>query len=66
MAAQYKFTAQRGKVALKDVAVAAGSAEVQSDTISINIDVTKLTKGETLILIDKIKEKIFAGKWPPI
>lgn len=64
--AAYKFTAQRGKVDLKNVAVAAGSAEAQSDTISINIDVTKLTKGDALVLIDEIKEKIYAGKWPPI
>ena len=63
---QWKFTAQRGKVDLKNITVAAGSAEAQSDTISINIDQTKLTKGEALVLIDEIKEKIFAGKWPPI
>lgn len=63
---QWKFTAQRGKVDLKNITVAAGSAEAQSDTISINIDQNKLTKGEALVLIDEIKEKIFAGKWPPI
>ena len=63
---QWKFTAQRGKYNMKDVVVAAGSAEAQSDTISINIDQTKLTKGEALQQIDIIKEKIHAGKWPPI
>jgi len=66
MAWQAKFTAARGKVQLKDIAIAAGAAEAQSDTISINIDATKLTKGEALILIDNIKAKIHAAKWPPL
>lgn len=64
--AEYKFTAQRGKIDLKDVAVAAGSAEAQSDTISINLDVTALTKGEALIMIDNIRDKIHASPWPPL
>lgn len=66
MAFTAKFTIQRGKIDLKDVVVAAGSAEAQTDTISVNVDVTKLTKGETLILLDEIKQKIHAGKWPPL
>lgn len=64
--AEYKFTAQRGKIDLKDVAVAAGSAEAQSDTISINLDITALTKGEALIMIDNIRDKIHASPWPPL
>lgn len=64
--ASYKFTAQRGKVGLKNVVVAAGTAEAQSDTMSLNIDVTKLTKGEALVLLEQIRQKIHAGKWPPI
>ena len=64
--AQAKFTMQRGKNGLKDVVVAAGSAEAQTDTISINIDYTKITKGDALIMIDDIKRKIHAGKWPPL
>ncbi|CAN5484555.1 hypothetical protein BH09PSE4_BH09PSE4_19280 [soil metagenome] len=66
MAAQAKFTIIRGKPNLKDVVVAAGSAETQSDTISINVDYTKLTKGDVLGQIDLIKAKIHAGKWPPL
>jgi len=66
MAFQVKFTMQRGKNGLKDVAVAAGSAEAQSDTISINVDAKKITKGDALIMIDDIKRKIHAGGWPPI
>lgn len=64
--AAVKFTIQRGKVDLKDVVVAAGSAEAQSDTISVNIDYTKLTKGEAVILVQEIEQKILAGKWPPL
>ena len=61
-----KFTVQRGKVDLKDVVVAAGAAEAQSDTMSLNIDYTNATRGELLIMVDEIKQKIQAGLWPPI
>lgn len=66
MAYQVKFTAKRGRVDVKDVTVAAGSAEAQSDTISINIDVTNLTKGDALMLIEQIESAIHAGPWPPL
>lgn len=66
MAFLAKFTAQRGKVDKKDVTVAAGSAETQSDTISINIDATAISKGEALILIDNIRDAIHASPWPPL
>jgi hypothetical protein len=36
--AQVKLTIQRGKNTLKDITVAAGTAEAQSDTMSLNID----------------------------
>ncbi len=65
MAFTAKLTIQRGKVDLKDVAVAAGSSEVQSDTISVNIDATNLTKGEALTMLDKVRHKIHASPWPP-
>ncbi len=64
--AQVKYTVQRGKADLKAVAVAAGSAEAQTDTITVNIDATKLTKGEAIAMIDAIGRKIHAGKWPPL
>lgn len=62
--ATVKLTVARGKTQLKDVAVVAGVAEAQSDTMSLNIDYTKLTKGDALIQIDALKQKIFASKWP--
>ena len=61
-----KFTIQRGKIELKDVAVEAGAAEAQSDTLSVNVDYTKLTKGDVLFMLDEVKQKIAAGKWPPL
>lgn len=66
MAFTVKFTTQRGKNGLKDVVVAAGSAEAQSDTMSLNMDITKMTKGDALIQIEAIRQKIHAGKWPPL
>ncbi len=63
---QYKFTMQRGKPAMKDITVAAGTAEAQSDTISINIDVTKMTKGEAIVMIEAIEQKIIGSKFPPL
>lgn len=62
--ATVKLTIVRGKPNLKDVAVAAGSSEAQSDTISVNIDHTKMTKGDVLLALDLIRQKIHASKWP--
>ena len=63
---QVKFTAQLGKVDLKDIVVAAGSAESQSETISVNIDYTNMPRGQVLILLDEIKQKVHSGPWPPL
>lgn len=63
---QYKLTIQRGKVDLKDVVVAAGAAEAQSDTISVNIDATNLTRQEIIIMLDEVRQKVFSGLWPPL
>lgn len=62
--ATVKLTIQRGKRDPKDVTIAAGSAEAQSDTMSLNIDFTKITKGDALIMIEQLKHRIFSGKWP--
>jgi hypothetical protein len=53
-----KLTIQRGKVDLKDVIVSAGTAEAQSDTISVNIDATALSKGDAILLLEEVKQKI--------
>lgn len=61
-----KFTVQLGKVDLKDVAVSAGSAEAQSDTLSVNIDYTNASRGDVILLLDEVQQKILAGPWPPL
>jgi len=61
-----KFTIKRGQVDLKDVAVAAGSAEAQTETLSVNIDYTAMTRGDVLWMLDEVKQKIQAGLWPPL
>jgi len=67
MAFQVKFTAQRGKANNPaQVTVAAGTSEAQSDTIGLNADVTNLSKGEFLTMIDDVKARIEKGLWPPI
>jgi len=63
---QAKFTVQLGKVDLKDIIVAAGSAEAQSETLSVNIDYTDMPKGQVLLMLDEVKQKIHAGPWPPL
>lgn len=64
--ATFKVTAQLGKVDLKDVVVSAGSAEAQSDTISLNVDWTNLNKGQLLILLKELEQKIFNLPFPPL
>lgn len=66
MAFPIKFTAKRGQVQLNQVVIAAGAAEAQTDTISINIDSTKMTKGEALTVIENIKQRIWASNWPAL
>jgi len=63
---QAKFTVQLGKVDLKDVIVAAGTAEAQSETISLNVDYTNMPRGQVLFLLDEIQQKILSGPWPPL
>jgi hypothetical protein len=65
MAFTAKFTGQRGKNGIEDIAVGAGSSESQSDTISVNIDATNISKGEALQLLSKIAHAIHAAPWPP-
>ena len=63
---QYKLTIQRGKVDHKDVIVAAGVAEAQSDTLSVNVDATNMTRMDVVVLLGGIQQKVLAGLWPPL
>lgn len=63
--AQYKYTAKLGATDRGDIVIAAGDAEAQSDTISINLDVTGMSRAEAIHVIEKIKASILAETWPP-
>lgn len=66
MAFQAKFTAKRGSPDPADVTIAAGTAEAQSDTISLNMDITNMTKGDVLVLLESIEQAIFTAQFPPL
>jgi hypothetical protein len=62
--AQVKLTVTRGKPQIKDIAVAAGTPIAGSDAMELNIDYTKIAKGDALVMIDNLRSKIFASPWP--
>lgn len=62
----YKLTVQRGKPERKNVTIAAGVAEAQTNTISLNIDSTQLRKSELLTMLAAIEQQIIATPWPPL
>lgn len=65
--ATVKLTIKRGAgLTAKDVTVAAGSAEAQSDTMSLNIDVTKMTKGEAIVMLKALEQQIQRAAWPQL
>jgi hypothetical protein len=64
MAVQFKLTVSRGKPNLKDITVAAGTTIAGSDAMELNIDQTKMGKLEALTLLEELRQKIFASKWP--
>ena len=65
MAWTASFTIKRGQGTLKGITRGAGVAEAQRDTMSLNIDTNLMTKGDALIMLDQLVQKIHAGKWPP-
>lgn len=64
--AEFKFTGKYGQKGPGEIAVAAGTAEAQSDTVSINLDVTNMGHGEAIALIDAIRAEVLTAPWPPI
>lgn len=64
MAWTAKLTIKAGEPRPGKIAIAAGSSEAQTETMSLNIDATKMTKGQALVLLDDLKAAIFAGEWP--
>ena len=64
MATQKKLTIQLGGNRLQDVVSTAGTTTTNGDTIEINVDQNKMTKGDFINLLDKVKQYAIANKWP--
>ena len=64
MAFTAKFTIQRGANHPADIVIGAGSAEAQSDTVSINMDVTNAGKREIADMIDKARDAFLTAQFP--
>lgn len=62
--AQVKLTVTRGKPNLKDITVGAGTVIAGSDAMELNVDFTKMTKGDAMVMIDNLRAKIFNLPWP--
>lgn len=61
-----KLTVQRGGRDEKSVTIAAGAAEAQSDTMSLNIDYTNIRRGDALMMLKAIEMRIASSPtWPP-
>ena len=57
------YTITRGGRA-KDVVEGAGSA-VGTDTLTLNIDITNMTHGEAVDLMEHLQQRILQRPWPP-
>ncbi|WEK43643.1 MAG: hypothetical protein P0Y64_02075 [Candidatus Sphingomonas colombiensis] len=62
--AQVKLTVTRGKPNLKDITVGAGTAIAGSDAMELNIDFTKMSRGDAFAMVDALRDKIFNLPWP--
>ena len=62
--AQVKLTVVRGKPQIKDIALSAGTPIAGSDAMELNVDFTKMAKGDAMTMIDELRAKIFASPWP--
>jgi hypothetical protein len=64
--ATIKLTTQRGKPQMKDVIIAAGAAEAQTETLSVNIDYTTARRGDVLLMLKAVEQRIAGSRtWPP-
>lgn len=60
-----KFTCARGRTQIKDIPQAAGTAEAQSETVSVNIDYTNMRRSDVVAQLQAIEARIMASRWPP-
>ncbi|MBT0667025.1 hypothetical protein HT136_01415 [Novosphingobium profundi] len=64
MAFTASFTIKLGAGDKGDVTIGAGAAEAASDQMTLNIDATKMSKGDALLLVEKLGHAISAAVWP--
>lgn len=64
MAFTASFSIALGAGDKADVAIGAGEAEAATDGMTLNIDATKMSKGDALLLIEKISHAVSAANWP--
>lgn len=62
--AQAKLTVTRGKPNLKDITVGAGTPIAGSDAMELNIDFTRMTRGDAMVMLDNLRAKVFNLPWP--
>ena len=62
--AQAKLIVTRGKPNLKDITVGAGTPIAGSDAMELNIDFTKMTRGDAMVMLDNLRAKVFNLPWP--
>jgi len=58
-----KLTLKRGQHA-QDVTAASGSSISGSDAMELNIDATRMTKGDALLMLEQFEYYITQSKWP--
>lgn len=66
MANLVKYTVTLGKPNPKDVIEAAGADLTGTDVIQVQMDITKMRKEDALRMLDQVRDRIFARKWPAL
>lgn len=60
----FKTKISRGQRVI-DMTTTSGTAIAGSDAMELNIDATKMSKGDALTMLDQITQSLFKAPWPP-
>lgn len=63
--ARWKLSLNLGQT-VQNVVRAAGTAIAGNDGIELNIDQTKMSKRECIVLIDEVRERVLQSNWPEV
>ena len=61
--ATQRYTITLGQRA-QDVVQSAGGA-IGTDTMQLNVDLTNMKRGDAIILLQQLEERILEAPWPP-